>query len=389
MLKYRVIPVTSGDYRRLAAKRLPRFLFDYIDGGSGEERSMARNRTELQEIRLEQRVMRDVAQVRTKTELLGQPAAMPLLLAPLGLAGMFRRRGEAQAARAASRSGVPFATSTVGICPVEEVQAAAGGNAWFQLYMMRDRGVVDAMLQRAQQAGCRTLVFTVDLPVTGKRYRDDRKGMLGGGMKARAAKALQLASRPGWLWDVGVRGKPHEFGNLSGVVDNIRDLEAFKRFIDEQFDPSVTWKDIEIIRSKWPGKLLVKGVMNGEDANSAFDSGADGVVVSNHGGRQIDGVASTISRLPRVVDAAGKRGEIYLDSGVRNGADVIKAVALGARGVLIGRAWAYALAARGEKGVADLLSVIREEMAHSMALMGVNSVTELNAGLVDTRNICD
>ena len=388
MLKYRVLPVTTDDYRRLAERRLPRFLFDYIDGGSGEELSMARNRSELQAVRLEQRVMRNVERVDTATELMGQAASMPLLLAPLGLAGMFRRRGEAQAARAAKTSAVPFVTSTVGICPVEEVQEAAEGDAWFQLYMLRDRGVVDAMLQRAQAAGCRTLVFTVDLPVTGKRYRDDRNGMLGNGLKARAAKALQLATRPAWLWDVGIRGKPHDFGNLSGVVEGVSDLESFKDFIGEQFDPTVTWRDIEKIREKWPGKLMVKGVMCADDANAAFDSGADAVVVSNHGGRQIDGVASTVSRLPQVVEAAGARGEIYMDGGVRNGADIIRAVALGARGVLIGRAWAYAVASRGEKGLAGLLRVMRSEMANSMALMGVNSLEELRPELLDTRDIC-
>lgn len=387
MLKYRVIPVTTDDYRRLAEKRLPRFLFDYIDGGSGEELSLERNRTDLQEIRLQQRVMRDVGNIETHTELMGQDASMPVALAPVGLAGMYRRRGEAQAARAAARSGLPFATSTVGICSVEEVQEAAGGQAWFQLYMMRDRGLVDAMLARAEQAGCKTLVFTVDLPVTGKRYRDDRKGIFGGGLKAKAAKAWQLASRPAWVWDVGIRGRPHDFGNLTGVVEDMRDFEAFRSFIDTQFDPTVTWKDIEVLRRNWNGKLLVKGIMSGEDAISAFDAGADGVVVSNHGGRQIDGVASSISRLPEVVRAAGERGEIFLDSGVRNGADVIRAVALGARGVLMGRAWAYAVAARGERGVFDLLRVIREEMASSMALMGVNRVDELNPDLVDTRNL--
>ncbi len=383
MAKYQVIPVTTDDYRRLAEKRLPRFLFDYIDGGSGEEVSMDRNREDLREIRLEQRVMRDVGHIDTQTTLLGQKAAMPLALAPVGLAGMYRRRGEAQAARAAARSKLPFTTSTVGICSVEEVQEAAGGQSWFQLYMMRDRGLVDAMLQRAEQAGCNTLVFTVDLPVTGKRYRDDRKGFFGGGFKARAAKAWQLASRPGWLWDVGVRGRPHDFGNLSGVVENMRDFESFRGFIDTQFDPTVTWKDIEILRQNWSGKLLVKGVMCAGDAVSAFDAGADGVVVSNHGGRQIDGVASSISRLPEVVAAAADHGEIYLDSGVRNGADVIRAVALGARGVLMGRAWAYAVAARGEQGVYDLLRVIREEMASSMALMGVNRIEELTPDNVE------
>lgn len=385
---WNVIPVTTADYRRLAGKRLPRFLFDYIDGGSGEEISMGRNVADLQEIRIEQRVMRDVTHVSTRGTILGDPVAMPLALAPVGLAGMFRRRGETQAARAANRAGIPFATSTVGICPVDEVAESAGVPPWFQLYMLRDRGIVNAMLDRAARAGCTTLVFTVDLPVTGKRYRDDRNGMLGGGVKAKLAKAWQLASRPRWIWDVGIRGKPHDFGNLRGVVSGVNDLEAFKAFIDSQFDPSVTWFDIEQVRKRWQGKLLVKGVMCAEDAVNAVNSGADGVVVSNHGGRQIDGVASTVSRLPLVKGAVGERAEVFLDSGVRNGTDVVKAVALGASGVLIGRPWAYAMAARGEQGVVDLLEVIQLEMANTMALMGVNRLDELRPEMLETRSVC-
>lgn len=385
---WNVIPVTTADYRRLAGKRLPRFLFDYIDGGSGEEISMGRNVADLQEIRIEQRVMRDVTHVSTRGTILGDPVAMPLALAPVGLAGMFRRRGETQAARAANRAGIPFATSTVGICPVDEVAESAGVPPWFQLYMLRDRGIVNAMLDRAARAGCTTLVFTVDLPVTGKRYRDDRNGMLGGGVKAKLAKAWQLASRPRWIWDVGIRGKPHDFGNLRGVVSGVNDLEAFKAFIDSQFDPSVTWFDIEQVRKRWQGKLLVKGVMCAEDAVNAVNSGADGVVVSNHGGRQIDGVASTVSSLPLVKGAVGERAEVFLDSGVRNGTDVVKAVALGASGVLIGRPWAYAMAARGEQGVVDLLEVIQLEMANTMALMGVNRLDELRPEMLETRSVC-
>ena len=380
---WNVIPVTTADYRRLALKRLPQFLFDYIDGGSGEEISMGRNVSDLQEIRIEQRVMRNVADVTTRGEILGEPVAMPLALAPVGLAGMFRRRGETQAARAAKRAGVPFATSTVGVCPVDEVAASAGKPPWFQLYMLKDRGIVHAMLDRAAQAGCTTLVFTVDLPVTGKRYRDDRNGMLGAGLKGKAAKAWQLATRPAWLWDVGIRGKPHDLGNLRGVVPGLDDLESFKTFIDTQFDPTVTWFDIEQIRDRWQGKLLVKGVMRADDALSAVNCGADGVVISNHGGRQIDGVASTVSRLPQVAKAVGQQADVLLDSGVRNGSDIVKAVALGATAVLIGRPWVYALAARGEQGVADLLAVFQQEMANTMALMGVNSVEELTPELLE------
>lgn len=383
MLKYRVIPVTAGDYRRLAEKRLPRFLFDYIDGGAGEEISLERNVSEMREIRLRQRVMRDVSNIDTGTELAGRSAAMPVVLGPVALAGMYRRRGEAQAARGATSVGIPFTTSTMGICSVEEVQEASGGVSWYQLYMLRDRAIVSDLLARVREAGVETLVFTVDLPMLGKRYRDDHNGMMAGGWKGSAAKALQLATRPRWLYDVGLRGKPHDFGSLRGVIRGVKDLDGFKEFIDSQFDPSVTWRDISWLREQWPHKLVIKGVMCAEDARAAADTGADGVVVSNHGGRQLDCVASSISKLPEVVEAVGNRAEVYLDSGVRNGTDVVKAVALGARGVMLGRAWAWALAARGEQGVVDLLNVFRNEISNSMALMGVRRIDELHPDLVE------
>lgn len=382
-MDYQVIPVTAADYRLLAKKRLPRFLFDYIDGAAGEEVSMVRNVSELRDIRLRQRVMRDVADIDTGTNMLGCAANMPVALGPVALAGMYRRRGEAQAARAAARSGLPFTTSTMGICSVEEVQEAAGGSSWYQLYMLRDRAIVEGLLERVLDAGVKTLVFTVDLPMLGKRYRDDHNGMMAGGWRGSAAKALQLTSRPRWLYDVGVRGKPHDFGSLRGVIEGVKDLDGFKAFIDSQFDPTVTWKDIAWLRRQWPHQLLVKGIMCADDAQAAADCGADGIVVSNHGGRQLDGVASSISKLPEVVSAVGQATEVYLDGGVRNGTDVLKAVALGARGVLLGRAWAWALAARGEQGVVDLLQVMRDEISNSMALMGVRRVSELTPDLVE------
>jgi len=236
-----VTPVTVLDYRRLAEKRLPRFLFDYIDGGAGEEKSMGANADDFLKLKLRQRVMCDVDNVNTSTTLFGQPASMPLVLAPVGLAGMMRRRGEVQGVRAATRAGIPFTTSTVGICSVEEVQSAAGKPAWFQLYMLRDRGLVTALLERAQQAGCTTLVFTVDLAVAGMRHRDSRNGMLGGGVAGRVSKAWQIFTRPQWILDVGIKGKPHDFGNLREAVAGSKNLDEFKAFIADQFDPSVTW----------------------------------------------------------------------------------------------------------------------------------------------------
>ena len=382
-----VKPVTARDYRRLAKKRLPRFLFDYIDGGANQEISMAANEADFLRFNLTQRVMRDVSRVDTSTILCGHVASMPVALAPIGLAGMMARRGEVQAARAALSAGVPFTTSTVGICPLEEVQAAINASFWFQLYMLRDRGLVSSLLDRAQTAGCKTLVFTVDLAVAGMRHRDYRNGMLGGGPTAKMAKLWQLATRPRWLVDVGLLGKPHSFGNLSEAVPDSYDLNTYKAFIASQFDSTVTWKDIVWLRSLWKGSLLIKGVMTKEDAREAAEAGADGVIVSNHGGRQLDGVASSISILPEVVAAVGDRIEVYMDGGVRSGIDVVKAVALGAKGVLIGRPWIWAVAARGEQGLTDLLGVFQQEIAAAMALMGVNRITEITPDLIERQGI--
>ena len=381
---YNVTPVTPSDYRRLAEKRLPRFLFDYVDGGAGDERSMAANVSDFNRIRLRQRVMRDVSDVDTSTTVAGESVGMPVVLAPVGLAGMMRRRGEVQGARAAERAGIPFAASTVGICPIEEIQAATSRPAWFQLYMLRDRGVVRAMLDRAQAAGCTTLVFTVDLAVVGNRHRDSRNGMLAGGLAGSLSKAWQILSRPRWVLDVGIRGKPHDFGNLREVVGGAKDLDEFKDYIDSQFDPAVTWDDIAWLRGLWNGKLLIKGVMCAQDAAAAADVGADGVVVSNHGGRQLEGVASSISRLPEVVSTAGERVEVLVDGGVRSGTDVVRALGLGARCVMIGRPWIWAMAARGESGVEALLAVIRREIATAMALMGVTRVAEITPDLLES-----
>ena len=380
-----IVPVTVPDYRRLAKKRLPRFLFDYIDGGANREDSMQANEDDFLDYKLAQRVMHDVDNIDTGTTLSGQPASMPLALAPIGMAGMMARRGEVQGARAAEKAGIPFTTSTVGICPLEEVQAASGKPIWFQLYMLRDRGLVKALLERARAAGCETLVFTVDLAVAGMRHRDYQNGMLDGGLPGQIAKVFQLLTHPRWVFDVGIRGKPHQFGNLCEVVPDPDDLDAYKGFIDSQFDPTVTWEDIAWLRSIWDGKILIKGVMTASDAVAAADVGADGVVVSNHGGRQLDGVSSTISMLPGVRAAVGDRVEVYMDGGVRNGIDVIKAVALGATGVLIGRPWIWAVAGRGEKGLVDLLGVFQQEIAVAMALMGVKQIEDITADLIESR----
>jgi L-lactate dehydrogenase (cytochrome) len=379
----RVIPVTSLDYRRLSRKRLPGFLFDYIDGGAGDEESMAANRNDFSRHTLKQRVMRDVSSIDTTTVLSGAAVAMPLVLAPVGLAGMMGRRGEVQGARAAETCGIPFTTSTVGICSVEEVSESVEKPIWFQLYMLRDRTFVESMLERSQHAGCQTLVFTVDLAVTGLRHRDVRNGVMGGGATAALRKAWQLLTRPHWMLDVGIRGKPHDFGNLRDVVGGASDIDSFKNWIDRQFDSTVTWEDIAWLRSLWKGKLIIKGIMTADDARSAIDAGADGVVVSNHGGRQLEGVASSISKLPEVVAAIGEHAEVYMDGGVRSGTDVVKAVALGANGVMIGRPWVWAMSSRGQQGLVNLLGVFQQEIAVSMALMGVTRIEQITRDLIE------
>ncbi|WP_119966540.1 L-lactate dehydrogenase [Simplicispira lacusdiani] len=376
-------PSTAQDWRRLAERRLPRFLFDYVDGGAGDERTLAANVEDFAAVRLRQRVLVDVDRVDTSAPLAGQRCSLPLALAPIGLAGMVARRGEAQAARAAHAAGVPFTLSTVGICPLAEVRAAAPAPFWFQLYMLRDRGAVRALLDRAWDAGCRTLVFTVDLPLTGMRHRDIRHGMAAQGARPALIKALQVLARPGWLADVAVQGKPLLFGNLAEQVPGARDLNAFKAWVDAQFDPSVTWKDIEWLRGHWKGRLLLKGILDVEDARSAVAVGADGIVVSNHGGRQLDAVASSVSKLPAIARAVGGQTEVLVDGGVRSGVDLFKALALGARGVLIGRPWVWALAGGGEAGVRSLLATLQRELLLAMTLAGVTRIADIGPGHLD------
>lgn len=377
------LAASCDDYRRLAERRLPRFLFDYIDSGAGYEHTLAANCRDFQRVRLRQRVLCDVENPDTRCELIGQPASMPVALAPLGMAGLYARRGEAQAARAAAAFGVPFSLSTVGICSLAEVQAASGKYSWFQLYMLRDREAVQGLLQQALANGCDTLLFTVDLPVAGIRRRDIRNGMLNPGWRGKLAKACQLAQRPGWLLDVGIRGKPHHFGSLADQVADPNDLRAFKVWLDAQFDPRVTWGDIRWLRQQWPGKLILKGILEPGDALQALDCGADGIVLSNHGGRQLDGVSSTVRQLPVVVEALNGRLPILLDGGIRSGMDILKALALGAEGVMIGRPWAWALAAGGEAAVTRLLAGLQRELAVAMALCGVKDLEQIDGSLVD------
>lgn len=371
------IPVTAGDYREQARLRLPRFLFDYLDGAAGDEHSLRANETAWRDVTLRQRVLVDVEAVETHTTLAGQSCALPVVLAPVGLAGMMARRGEVQALRAANAAGIPFTLSTVGICPLAEVAAAASAPFWFQLYMLRDRDRVEELLHSAWQAGCRTLVLTVDLPMPGMRHRDTRNGLGHGGLRATARRLQQIAGRPGWLWNVALRGGPLTFGNLSEAVPGARNLDAFKAWVDAQFDPSVTWVDMAWLRQRWPGRLILKGLLEADDARHAVDVGADGIVVSNHGGRQLDGVAATARKLPAIVAAVGGQTEVLVDGGIRSGVDVFRALALGANGVMIGRPWACALAAAGETGITRLLQSWQQELRLAMMLTGVTDIASI------------
>lgn len=372
-------PATAGDYRELARKRLPRHLFDYLDGAAYDELTAADNQQAFQRLHLRQRVMRDVSQLDLSTRVLGQELALPLILAPLGLAGAMACRAEVQAARAAEQAGVPFCESTVSICSIEEVHAATSAPFWYQLYVMRDRGYAKDLMARAHAAGCPVLVLTVDLAVMGARYRDVRNGMAGGlSPSGKLAKAWDLLSHPQWLLDVGIRGKPLTFGNLTAAVPDAGSLPEFKAWVDSQFDPRITWNDLAWVRENWPGKIVLKGILDEEDARQAASSGVDGIIVSNHGGRQLDSVVASVDALPRIVDAVGDRLEVLMDGGVRSGLDVVKALALGAKACMLGRAWGYAVAARGEAGVAHMLSVMRKEMEVAMALCGATDVRRLS-----------
>jgi L-lactate dehydrogenase (cytochrome) len=363
------------DYRALAKARLPHFLYEYLDGGSYDEVTLRRNVDDLRAIALRQRVLRDVSDIDLATALFGQSWSMPLGLGPVGLAGLYARRGEVQAARAAAAANVPFALSTVGACSLREV-AASGHVPWFQLYFVKDRGFVAAMIDTAKEVGCGALILTVDLAVPGSRYRDSRAAGAG------PSRTAQLLARPQWLWDVGIHGKPHSLGNLEPIVGKRAPLSDFQAWIHANFDPSVSWKDVEWVRRQWNGPLILKGILDPEDARQAAESGADAIVVSNHGGRQLDGVLSSARALPSIADAIGGRMPVLADGGVRSGLDVVRMLALGADFVLLGRAWAYALAAAGESGVAHVLKLIEAEMRVAMALTGCTRIAELDRSVL-------
>jgi L-lactate dehydrogenase (cytochrome) len=369
------------DFRRRARARLPRFLFDYVDGGAWGEETLDRNVADFRRLAVRQRVMRDVSRVDLSATLFGQHFSMPVGLGPVGLAGMYARRGEVQAARAAEAARVPFALSTLSLCGLEEVGAGTTRPFWFQLYMVKDRGFVREMIARAKAVGCTALLFTVDLPVPAVRRRDLRSGLSGPRtLASRLDWMWEVARRPAWAWNVGLHGRPHACGNVAPVMRTRATLRDYWAWIGANFDAAVTWKDLDEIRAAWDGPLVIKGVLDVEDARAAVETGADGLVVSNHGGRQLDGAPSSISVLPAIADAVGGRTTLLMDGGVRSGTDVLKALASGADGVLLGRAWAYALAADGGRGVEALLAQFRAELAGALALAGRTSVQGLSQG---------
>jgi L-lactate dehydrogenase (cytochrome) len=366
------------DLRALAARRIPRAIFDYADRGSYDEVTLRANRADLAAIGLRQRVMIDVDKRSVATRILGEDVTMPLAIAPTGLTGLFHGDGEILGARAAEAFGIPFCLSTMSICSIEDVRGAVKKPFWFQLYVMRDRGFSQSLIERAKAAQCSALVLTLDLQIQGQRHRDLKNG-LAVPPRLTMANALDIATKPAWAMKV-LFGKRRSFGNLEGRVSGADNLKTLSQWTASQFDASLSWKDVEWVRSLWPGKLILKGVLDEEDAKIAAATGADAVVVSNHGGRQLDGAQSSISALPGIVQAIGDRTEILFDGGVQSGQDILKAVALGARGCLMGKAFLYGLAAMGEAGVTKALEIMRKELDISMALTGTGDITKVDRG---------
>ena len=371
---------SSADYRAAAQQFLPPFLFHYIDGGAYAEQTLRRNVDDFASVALRQRVLKDMSQLDTSIELFGEKLSIPVALSPVGLTGMYRRRGEVQAARAADKHGIPFTMSSVSVCPIEEVAPKIKRPMWFQLYVLKDRGFMQNALERAQAAGCTTLVFTVDMPVPGARYRDAHSGM--SGPNAPLRRYWQAMTHPRWAVDVGLLGRPHDLGNISAYRGSPTGLQDYMGYLSANFDPSISWKDLEWIRAFWKGPMVIKGILDPEDAKDAVRFGADGIIVSNHGGRQLDGVLSSARALPAIADAVKGQIKILADSGIRNGLDVVRAIALGADCAMIGRAYIYALAAAGEAGVKHLLELLEKEMRVAMTLTSVAKVADISADLL-------
>ncbi|KOX99698.1 FMN-dependent L-lactate dehydrogenase LldD [Pseudomonas nunensis] len=367
---------SASDYREAARRKLPRFLFDYIDGGAYAEHTLRANSADLTGISLRQRILKNVETLSLETTLFDQPLSMPIILAPVGLTGMFARRGEVQAVKAAENKGIPLCLSTVSVCSIEEVTAHSQQSLWFQLYVLKDRGFMKNALERAKAAGVKNLVFTVDMPTPGARYRDAHSGM--SGPFASSRRMLQAMTKPDWAFNVGLMGRPHDLGNISKYLGKAVTLEDYMGWLANNFDPSISWSDLEWIREFWKGPMIIKGILDPQDAKDAVSFGADGIVVSNHGGRQLDGVLSTTKALPPIMQAVGNDLTVLVDSGIRSGLDVVRMLALGAKGVLLGRSMAYALAADGQRGVENMLDIFAKEMRVAMTLTGVTSIGQID-----------
>ena len=364
------------DLRQLHKRRVPRAFFDYADRGSYTEDTLRANSEDLRQIKFRQRILVDVSKRDLSTTILGEPAAMPLILAPVGLLGMQHGDGEIHACRAAQAAGIPFTQSTMSICSIEDIAAAVDKPFWFQLYVMKDRGFIKSLIERAIAAKCSALVLTVDLQVIGQRHQDIKNGM-SVPPEWSLSKLIDFATKPAWVSGV-LRGKRRTFGNLAGHLKVSEDITALSTWINSQFDTSLNWKDIDWIRSIWPGKLILKGILDVEDAEIAARTGAQAIVVSNHGGRQLDGAPSSIEVLPEIVDTVGSKMEIMFDGGIRTGMDVMRALALGAKSCMIGRAYAYGLGAGGEAGVAKAIDILAKELTTTMGLCGVNTIAEID-----------
>jgi L-lactate dehydrogenase (cytochrome) len=369
--------VTSiEDLRNLARRRVPRAFFDYADSGSYNEETLRANRADLEAIKLKQRVLIDVSARSLATTIVGQKVSAPFVLAPIGLCGMQHGNGEILSALAANQAGIPFTLSTMSINSIEDVAEATGKPFWFQLYVIRDRGFSKDILARAATAKCNALVLTVDLQVLGQRHRDIKNGMTVP-PEIRLKNIIDIASKPAWVWSI-LNGKRKTFGNLAGHVKGMENVNSLAAWIASQFDPALSWKDVEWIKKIWPGKLILKGILDVDDAKTAAKLGADAIVVSNHGGRQLDGASSSISMLPKIADAVGSDTELLFDGGIRTGSDMMRALALGARACMIGRPYIYGLGAGGQAGVAKAIDILTKELSVTMALTGTNSIADID-----------
>ncbi len=368
------------DLRQTYHRKVPRAFVDYCESGSYAEQTLRANRADLERIKLRQRVLHNVANRSTKTTILGEPATLPLILGPVGLTGMQHGDGEILACRAAQQAGIPFTLSTMSICSIEDVAAAVAKPFWFQLYIMKDRGYIRALIERAAAAKCSALVLTVDLQVIGQRHRDIKNGMTVP-PEIRLKNLIDIATKPAWALGVA-RGKRKTFGNIAGHYPGMDSVTVLSKWIAEQFDATLSWKDVEWVKSLWPGKLILKGIVDVEDARLGAKTGVAAIVVSNHGGRQLDGAPSSISALSAIADALGSNLEIMFDGGIRSGQDVMRALALGAHACLCGRAYIYGLGAGGQAGVARAIEIIRNELDISMALTGVTGVAEIDRRVI-------